>query len=370
MFTEFIEKLKEQYKKELPFVAYRKPQKNIVNAVLQKNSELHYVQTFDETGFVFSSFDGDRNILLQVDEFISSPFSTSKDNAVKKEDTIVLENDVTSKQKHIALVEKAIQQIEDGDFEKVVLSRQINVPFDATIFDVFSTILNTYPNAFCYLWYHPAVGCWLGATPEILLSSENKRITTMSLAGTMVYEEGMEPKWGNKELHEQELVTNYIAKVLENKVDRLTISERESFRAGNLWHLRSSIQGTLVSSLAEVVTALHPTPAVCGLPKDETQSFIEAHEGYDRSFYTGFLGELNFKSGRDRSSNKRNQENKAYRTVISKTALFVNLRCMQFKEGKAQIYVGGGITVDSNPEKEFNETVQKSKTMLKVLSGS
>jgi isochorismate synthase len=97
---------------------------------------------------------------------------------------------------------------------------------------------------------------------------------------------------------------------------------------------------------------LHPTPAVCGFPKLDAQKFIIENEGYDRTFYAGFLGEWN----KDFVSYKENCSD-----------LYVNLRCMKIEDQKAKLYVGGGINKGSNPEKEYIETVNKSLTMKKVL---
>ena len=97
---------------------------------------------------------------------------------------------------------------------------------------------------------------------------------------------------------------------------------------------------------------MHPTSAVCGLPKQEAKYFIQKHEGYDREYYSGFLGELNI-------------DLVTFRTL--QTDLFVNLRCMKVKQNKAQLFIGCGITKDSNPEKEYIETVNKSMTMKKII---
>ena len=101
-----------------------------------------------------------------------------------------------------------------------------------------------------------------------------------------------------------------------------------------------------------LIRALHPTPAVCGLPRVKANNFILKNENYKRTFYTGFLGELNLK---DSESN------------VQYSQLYVNLRCMEVDENKASIFVGGGITKDSNAEKEWEETVFKTKTMKRVL---
>ncbi|WP_313791385.1 chorismate-binding protein [Lacinutrix neustonica] len=112
---------------------------------------------------------------------------------------------------------------------------------------------------------------------------------------------------------------------------------------------------------------MHPTPAVCGLPKATAKQFILENENYKREFYTGFLGELNCQERTSRNTNRRNVENNAYNLVNTVSNLYVNLRCMQLSDVQASIYVGGGITKDSMPKKEWEETVNKAETMKKVL---
>ena len=120
-------------------------------------------------------------------------------------------------------------------------------------------------------------------------------------------------------------------------------------------------------NLYPVIEALHPTPAVCGFPKQKAKEFILQHENYNRQYYTGFLGELNLKQSRTRNTNRRNVENNAYAVVKTYSNFYVNLRCMQLKNETALVYVGGGITRDSDPEKEWEETVNKTKTIGNVL---
>lgn len=368
MFSELLKSIENQYAKNLPFVVYRKPKEESVQAIFQEDSQIHYVKDFTETGFVFSPFDSNQqSILLPIDAVHSEKYIPKP--KLKAKTKISLEGDSSQKEFHINLVKKGIHQIKKGEFKKVVLSRKVETKCESAPVDLFQKLLDNYPNAFCYLWHHPEIGTWLGATPEILLKSENQQFTTMSLAGTQNYVENENPEWGNKELEEQQLVTDYISNALQNSVSHLNVGERESIRAGNLLHLRTKLTGRVEKgSLVNIIQALHPTPAVCGMPMTATKDFILANENYNREYYTGFLGELNFKSEKHRTSSSRNQENKAYRSIKSTTTFFVNLRCMQVKESHAHIYVGGGVTQDSNPEKEWEETVAKSKTILQVLT--
>ncbi len=365
MSSTFGNRVEEQFLNELPLVIYRKPEQKDVIGIFQETSEVHFISDFSVSGFVFAPFDCNKKpILIKVDEkLVTKDFI-----APSTSETIDFAIGLSQKDFHIELVEKGISRIKNGDFKKVVLSRRLKVKTNENALALFQKILATYNTAFCYLWYHPKVGIWLGATPEILLSTTNKQFMTMSLAGTQIYGKDGISEWGKKELQEQALVTDYVTNALADKVIDLQVSALETLRAGSLLHLQTRITGRINSKLEDVIQALHPTPAVCGMPMRVTKDFILNNENYDREFYTGFLGELNLKEEFQRAPNRRNQENQAYRAVKTCSELFVNLRCMKLVQDTAFIYVGGGITVDSIPEKEWQETVGKSHTMLKIVS--
>lgn len=364
----FFESIDAHYLKNLPFVAYRKPREHMVKAIFQKDDRLHHLTSYDETGFIFAPFDAEHPpVLIATDDFLEIVADELPTN-IEKPDVNIPPFYQEHKKSHIRLVKKAIDAIGKGTFEKVVLSRRIEIGSNSLPLDLFQKLLTQYPNAFCYLWYHPKVGLWLGATPEILLMLRNRRLTTMSLAGTQKYAGTEHPHWGQKEREEQQLVTDYIAAALKDEVDELTRSSTETLRAGNLLHLRTKITGVMgEGNLGSIVKALHPTPAVCGMPKESASDFIVNNENYQREFYTGFLGELNVTTEKKRSSRKKNQENQVYRALTKTSTLYVNLRCMQLKNDRAYIYVGGGITKDSDAEREWEETVAKSSTMLSIL---
>lgn len=367
MLVELLEKATEQFSRKLPFVLYRKPNAGEVTFMAQGDATLHQVTTFAETGFVFAPFEKEqKTILIPPDMVDRAKYTPRSVNGIS--DLTYPSELPISKKKHLALVEKGIEAIEKGAFEKVVLSRKIEVDCTKSPIKLFRELLDVYQKAFCYLWYHPEVGVWLGATPETLTTIRNRKLKTMSLAGTREYNIGASPDWGQKERNEQKLVTSYISDALHGTISNIEVSETTSVRAGNLWHLRTVISGVLQhSGIKNVIEALHPTPAVCGLPQKASEHFIREHEGYSREYYTGYLGEMNIKERITRPSTRRNQENKAYGIVRNNTALYVNLRCMQFQNNKAIVYVGGGVTKASIPEKEWEETVAKSKTILKIV---
>ena len=346
------DKLQDQYSKKLPFVCYRKPKQQTLEAYFCASNRLVYSDAFTEEGFVFAPFDDRQQavvFLKQESECIQGVLEFSSEEAEKN----YFETEHYDASIHQELVSKGVQSIQRGEFQKVVLSRKEKVQLSSFVFlDVFSRMLNFYPNAFVYVWFHPKVGLWMGATPERLVSLEKNQFVTMALAGTQLFQGEENPAWGDKEKLEHQYVVDYIVSQIQDPtngiiLNQFEVSDTYTSKAGNLLHLKADIRGEIGDfNLKELLQTLHPTPAVCGLPKEEAKEFILQNEDYDRSFYTGFLGEMN---------------------VDQKTELFVNLRCAEFQDSQAIIYVGGGVTGDSIPEKEWAETQAKTKTIKKAL---
>lgn len=347
-----FDKILEYYNKSLPFVVYRKPDTKLVNGIFCKTSQLFFTEDFSNSGFVFSPFySTNKSILFSTEnsEIINEEYEFN----VKSTSTKLAQTTNEGKNDHIALVRKTIDKIRESELRKIVVSRKEEVLIhDVDIVEIYKKLLETYNNAFVYIWYHPKIGLWLGATPETLLEIKGANFKTMSLAGTQVNKK--EPiSWGAKEIEEQQLVTDFIEDQVKEISEELIIEKTETVKAGSLLHLRSRVQGTLKSdsTLKQLIRALHPTPAVCGLPRESAKAFILKNENYRRTFYTGFLGELNM--GPDNFGKTSN--------------LFVNLRCMEVVDGKASVFVGGGITKDSIAENEWQETVAKTATMKNIL---
>lgn len=365
----FFAHIEKHYKQQLPFVTYRKPNTEIVKVLLQQNAHIYYVKDYKESGFVFAPFNANESsILIPLEYCKLMDYKFSPDS--QKGHLEAIKNSTVGLEAHIDLVSKGLSEIKEAKLKKVVLSRVQEVQGIFDPISIFKELLIRYTNAMVYCFYHPKVGLWLGATPETFLRVEGAVLKTDSLAGTQTYNPELDINWTDKELHEQQLVTDFIVEALRDKTNFIEVSNTETVKAGNLLHLRTTIEAKFTQrniDLKNVISALHPTPAVCGLPKEKAKVFILANENYDRSYYTGFLGELNYTSTKTRNSNRRNVENNAYRSVKKRSELFVNLRCMQLKNNHALIYVGGGITSDSNPELEWQETVNKAQTMLSVL---
>ncbi|MFV9550840.1 chorismate-binding protein [Algibacter sp. PT7-4] len=368
----FFECIEAHYKNKLPFVVYSKPNNDEICARLQQDSSLNYATTFTESGFVFSPFDDiNKTVLISEDKskyITCAAFNTSLEKNVEN---IQLNSDLSkAKAFHINLVKQGIHSIKTSSLKKVVLSRQETLSLSQTNpILIFKSLLKAYKLAFVYCWYHPKVGLWLGATPETLIKIEGPKFSIMALAGTQDYNGSLNVVWQNKEKQEQQFVTDFIINNLKPSVENFKVSDTETVRAGNLVHLKTIISAQLKekASLKHIVEALHPTPAVCGVPKQIAKQFILKHENYNREFYTGFLGELNNEKTIAPRTSKRNIENRAYAIKRKSTQLYVNLRCMQLKDKEAIIYVGGGITKSSNANSEWEETVSKSLVIKNVL---
>lgn len=357
--TALLEYASQQLQLNMPLVVYNKPNANQLIGIFQQDDLLYFVENFNETGFVFAPFEGKKVLIpenqsvIKIADFVTN---LNKKNVFFPK----AESDNEAKDKYKAIVQKAIDTIQAGELSKVVLSRKEKV--DLTHFDamvLFKKLLQEYPTAFTYCFFHPKVGLWFGAFSEQLLKLENTIFQTTAIAGTHIYEESKQIIWENKEKKEQQFVTDFILDKIKKVITNITVSDPYTLKAGNIVHIKTDIQGILNSdsNLKEVLEILHPTPAVCGLPVDSAKNFIQDNEGYDREYYTGFLGEINT----DFISKEKN------------TDLYVNLRCVKIEIAsnlaitKAHIYMGGGITKDSIPDNEWIETVNKSMTIKKIL---
>ncbi|PZD78265.1 chorismate-binding protein [Mesonia sp. K7] len=366
--NDFFQLLQHQFEAQLPFVAYQKPAQNTLKALFLPNNEVEYVSDFTQSGFVFAPFKKEQPpVFFATEKCAVYETEILEPSSVLTSD-VQVKNQEENKTHHIKIVEKAVEAIKSTDLKKVVLSKVFEAATKIDVFKTFQNLLASYPTAFTYVWYHPKIGLWMGATPEVLLSTHNQAFKTMALAGTQVFSENI--AWSVKEIEEQAIVTDFIFDRLNDTkgIENLTKSETKNHRAGNIVHLKTDISGNFKpESLTEILSNLHPTPAVGGLPQLQACDYIIANENYQRAFYTGFLGEINQRIESNHKQRRKNVELSVYKTKSIQTHLFVNLRCMQVFDDCVKIYVGGGITADSNPEKEWEEICRKSETMLKII---
>ncbi len=330
----FSNKLQQAIQNNLPFAFFRKPKEEQICLLVNDHS--------GKNSFLLHSFDS------KTEKSISdeNPLSISQNELNVDFDLILnpAKEFVPIKQEEYEkLIQQTIHKIQNSGIDKIVFSRIKQIDNEKfKLFTSFKNLALNHPNALVYLWHNPNEETWMGATPELLLSVNETEVKTVSLAGT----KSPESDWTEKEFDEQQIVTDYIASCFSG-LNNLKITEAETVQAGKLQHLKSYISAKIPENfdLQNLLGSLHPTPAVCGLPKQEAFDFIVRNEGYEREFYAGYIG-------------IENEVSKEY---------FVNLRCGQFFQESIWVYVGGGITAGSNPAKEWEETELKSGTVLNAL---
>lgn len=347
--TEFFKQIASHREQQLPLVVFKHPNTSVITAFLQSDTDLNTANSSLQSGFVMGGFDAQETPLLIADDEVLQTTHAAQAFSISQPQNAAVPVDPNEYKRYTQLLSACVEEIQQTDLQKVVLSRPLRVPLNQqNPLSLFQKALEMYPSAFCYLWYHPQIGLWIGATPETLFHMEDQQLTTMALAGTTTATDSASVRWGQKEIHEQELVTQSIEKALRSLPGNRDIvsSSPQTLQAGSLFHLKTTITATITqASVWDLITALHPTPAVGGVPRKKAFDFIQKNEGYSRSFYSGFLGPIS----QDRSS------------------LYVNLRCMEWEQHQATLYVGSGVTAASQPELEWEETQQKAQTMLRLI---
>ncbi len=229
---------------------------------------------------------------------------------------------------------KIIEKLKNGELEKVVLSRRSFIETKSTVDQLLNGLRKKFKNAFVYL-LQSKKSVWIGATPEVLLNANGNRAKTFSLAGTKLLNE----KFTEKEEHEQQLVTDFICSTLKRNGAKPKVNPRFESAFGKIKHLKTEIDFES-NSLVDIAEDLHPTPAVCGLPRNESKSLILELEPHSRELYTGYIG-------------LEHEDEKRY---------FVNLRCGKLFKNGILMFVGGGLTADSIAENEWQETERKAES--------
>lgn len=294
----------------------------------------------------FYSYNGSEQIsfhgnIVEVDSEEFAHTSITNEGLIKDPTNSAAE----TKEEYCQTLQEVIEVIKENNLPKLVYSRRkIFTDFSTINYKAsFKNLCESYPNAFRYL-FNDGENAWMGAFSELLgkFNKSTHQFETMALAGTLPVSE----EWSEKEIEEQKPVTTYIQDILKNYSDNVNQSETYDHISGNIKHLRTDFKTTIKpENLDKLIQDLHPTPAVCGIPKDFCNENIRKYEKFPREFYAGYI-------------KIETEESILY---------FVNLRCARLYKNAVHIFVGGGITAQSNPEKEWTETELKSEAILKNL---
>ena len=321
------------------FVAYALPGEK--EWVCLKGAWLNLAEeSSDIKGFLVSTFSGDTSVLTNIQE-------VELNNDLIK-DFIQTSSTTENKETYLNNVDSLITELNNNDYSKIVYSRSKFVHCDKSIVKVVASLLNEDVNTFRYVMKAPNHELWMGASPEVLLSQENGIGKSMALAGTQKSTgKSLESYiWTKKEIDEHEYVVDFISGVFEASDLSFDKGERCTSLAGPVAHLKTNFTGiTPLKDLTQVLSSLHPTPAICGIPRDTTKSRIIDIETRDRSYYTGLIGLI----GEDTCN------------------IFINLRSMKKVSNGYELFVGGGITKDSNSLSEWDETELKSQTLMRLM---
>lgn len=343
------------------FAIYRIPGEKEPRFVMQASGSVRLLYNIEELngqhGYVIAPFRISRNcpiVLIRADA-TEIPEPGELDYIRIDPEFHPDETENTSERKikdnYIRCFDSFIKPLQENTLDKLVLSRSLTLDREAGFSPAkaFYKACEQYIRSYVYLCHTPETGTWLGGTPEIILSGEKGEWHTVALAGTQPLPNGKMPThWSDKNKKEQLLVSNYIHDQLSSLGIDSAMEGPYPARAGALCHLKSDFRFQLGenSKLGSLLKLLHPTPAVCGLPKEEAYQFILDNEGYDRQYYSGFIGWLN---------------------PEGKTDLYVNLRCMNIGNDILTLYAGGGLLSSSELSDEWQETEDKLQTMRALL---
>ena len=339
------------------YAYFRLPEQDKATLITQNGGPLVTLSSIDEldgrTGFVFSPFAPSVSqpiVLIRPDTYKSVPINEqpSAPEYVTVAPLTSKENEFSA---YTADFNRFHHQLANGYLSKVVLARVSTLITSAKLspYTLFCRACKMYPHLFVALVSTPLTGTGIVATPELLLSANETECTTMALAGTMkASDHNNGAEWTDKEYQEQKFVSLYINSVIRPIAEDVKEEGPDTMTAADLVHLRTKFSFKMKSEykVVDALSSLHPTPAVCGLPKNTAQKFILESEHSPRKYYSGFLGPWGVKSS---------------------TSLYVSLRCMHINNRILDLYAGGGLLKQSMLKKEWDETEAKLNTMKKLL---
>ncbi|MCC6556011.1 MAG: isochorismate synthase [Polyangiaceae bacterium] len=254
-----------------------------------------------------------------------------------------------------ALVSRAVADIARGEIEKVVLARAVTLDTDHPLSaaDLLRRLAALHPS--CTVFH---VDGFLGASPELLVSRRGRSVASEPLAGTQPVSgdpgtdrRGAEALLGSDKLRrEHHAVAEAVAAALRpvcGELDVPAVPSIATFR--NVMHLCTSVRGRLHDpppSALSLVARLHPTPAVCGAPREAAAAWLRAHEGLDRGPYAGAVGWMDARGDGD---------------------WVVGIRCAELAGTRARLIAGVGVVAGSDPDEELAETRWKLQAMLAAM---
>ena len=258
-------------------------------------------------------------------------------------------------------VEKALIEIKNQKLSKVVLSRQLTFSTDSPLppFSIAHFLREKFSDCHTFCISQPGHGLMVGATPETLLRSTGNSFETEALAGSAPrgMSAGKDAHWGKtllgreKEILEHKLVIQSILRRLSSiGIENCKEGKPRVLRLANLQHAKTPLTAKPVNGIHpfEVLSALHPTPAMGGSPREVALPLVSKLEQKPRTWYSGVTGWI---------------DNRGRGEFV------VPIRCGKILPDKLTLYAGAGLVDGSNPVQEKKETDWKLQAMLEVITG-
>ncbi|MGY2290559.1 isochorismate synthase [Pseudomonas sp. SDO528_S397] len=254
-------------------------------------------------------------------------------------------------------VSHAVRRIQYSSLKKVVLARAQKVPAAEPLHVVMQRLLDKQPQAYLFAFARDT-SCFVGASPECLLSVRDQHLHTMALAGSAPRSSdarrdaslGEQLLASEKDNAEHAMVVASLRECLAHHCSDLQVAPHPRLhKLAHIQHLLTPVQGRLKpgNSLLGIAECLHPTPAVGGFPREAALDYIRTREQLDRGWYAGPVGWLN-----DQGDGE----------------FAVALRCALLEGGRATLFAGCGLVSGSDPESEYRESDLKMQTMREVLA--
>ena len=256
-------------------------------------------------------------------------------------------------------VASVLESIEANDFEKLVLASALDLSsfHDISIINCLRNLRNNHPDCYIFAINNGENNCFLGASPERLISLKNNQLLSDALAGSIArgntkredYYLAQHLLKSSKERREHQVVIEFIVQRLISLGLSPQISPLKVLKLSNIQHLWTPIYTQLSPNIhpLEVVAELHPTPAVSGFPTEVTCQEIKRYESFERGFYAAPLGWIDYNGNSE---------------------FIVGIRSALISGNQARLYAGAGIVEGSEPDKELAEIQLKFQGLLKALS--
>ena len=248
---------------------------------------------------------------------------------------------------------KGIKLVEEGFLEKIVIGSRLNFKINNTlnIIEIIRKLKINQPNTLRYVWKRNSKDITFGATPETLFSFNNNILTLEAIAGTSPSKLSHQLLNSKKDLREHNLVLNYLYECLKIlKINNYKKAKLKVSTFGDISHLSSLIYSNQYDICPfKLLDHLHPSPAVCGYPKDVAQEWIDTIESFERGNYASPIGWID------------NSGNSDFRVAIRGARLI---------DQEIQFTAGAGIVKGSICAKEIEEIKLKFESLVKQIFSS